>query len=68
MGALFFVCILASKGNGTLYVGVTNNLVRRYQNTRPSLFAVSHANTNSTNWSILKRSIPYLKLAQESIP
>ncbi len=29
MGALFFVCILASKRNGTLYVGVTNNLVRR---------------------------------------
>jgi putative endonuclease len=29
MGAPFFVYILASKRNGTLYVGVTNNLVRR---------------------------------------
>jgi len=25
----YYVCILASKRNGTLYVGVTNNLVRR---------------------------------------
>jgi putative endonuclease len=29
MDALFFVYILASKRNGTLYVGVTNNLARR---------------------------------------
>src|SRR5260221_12264074 len=29
MGAPFFVYILASKRNGTLYVGVTNNLARR---------------------------------------
>ena len=29
MDALFFVYILASKPNGTLYVGVTNNLARR---------------------------------------
>jgi putative endonuclease len=29
MDAPFFVYILASKRNGTLYVGVTNNLVRR---------------------------------------
>ena len=29
MDAPFFVCILASKRNGTLYVGVTNNLPRR---------------------------------------
>jgi putative endonuclease len=25
----YFVCILASKPRGTLYVGVTNNLIRR---------------------------------------
>jgi putative endonuclease len=29
MDALFFVYILASKRNGTLYIGVTNNLARR---------------------------------------
>ena len=29
MGTIFFVYILASKKNGTLYVGVTNNLARR---------------------------------------
>jgi putative endonuclease len=29
MDAPFFVYILASKRNGTLYVGVTNNLTRR---------------------------------------
>ena len=29
MDGPFFVYILASKRNGTLYVGVTNNLVRR---------------------------------------
>jgi putative endonuclease len=29
MDAAFFIYILASKRNGTLYVGVTNNLVRR---------------------------------------
>jgi predicted GIY-YIG superfamily endonuclease len=26
---MYFVYILASRGNGTLYVGVTNDLVRR---------------------------------------
>ena len=29
MDASFFVYILASKRNGTLYIGVTNNLARR---------------------------------------
>ncbi len=29
MDASFFVYVLASKRNGTLYVGVTNNLARR---------------------------------------
>jgi putative endonuclease len=29
MDASFFIYILASKRNGTLYIGVTNNLARR---------------------------------------
>ena len=29
MSKLYFVYILASRRNGTLYIGVTNNLVRR---------------------------------------
>jgi putative endonuclease len=29
MDTAFFVYILASKRNGTLYIGVTNNLARR---------------------------------------
>jgi putative endonuclease len=37
MGAAFFVYILASKPNGTLYVGVTNNLVRRLTEHRAKL-------------------------------
>ena len=37
MEASFFVYILASKRNGTLYVGVTNNLVRRVYEHREGL-------------------------------
>ena len=66
MDAAFFVYILASKPNGTLYVGVTNNLV--FRRIKPSLFLASRGNTMSTNSSILKRSIPFLKRAQENIP
>ena len=31
----FFVYILASKRNGTLYVGMTDNLVNLFGNTEP---------------------------------
>ena len=37
MDAPFFVYILASKRNGTLYIGVTNNLVRRISEHRAKL-------------------------------
>ena len=37
MDGPFFVYILASKRNGTLYVGVTNNLVRRLSEHRAKL-------------------------------
>jgi putative endonuclease len=37
MDAPFFVYILASKRNGTLYIGVTNNLARRIAEHRAKL-------------------------------
>jgi putative endonuclease len=39
MDAAFFVYILASKRNGTLYVGVTNNLARRLSEHKAGLVA-----------------------------
>jgi putative endonuclease len=39
MDAQFFVYILASKRNGTLYVGVTNNLPRRVAEHKAKLVA-----------------------------
>lgn len=36
---MYFVYILASQRNGTLYTGVTNNLIRRVQNHREGLVA-----------------------------
>src|ERR1700733_7303207 len=39
MDAAFFVYILASKRKGTLYVGVTNNLVRRLSEHKARLVA-----------------------------
>jgi putative endonuclease len=39
MDASFFVYILASKRNGTLYIGVTNNLARRIAEHKARLVA-----------------------------
>jgi putative endonuclease len=39
MDAAFFVYILASKRNGTLYVGVTSNLARRLSEHKAGLVA-----------------------------
>jgi putative endonuclease len=37
MDAAFFVYILASKPNGTLYIGVTNSLARRLSERKAKL-------------------------------
>jgi predicted GIY-YIG superfamily endonuclease len=68
MDASFSVYILASKPNGTLHVGVTNNLARRLSEHKAKLVPGFTPNTKLINSSILKRLIPSLKLARENIP
>jgi predicted GIY-YIG superfamily endonuclease len=66
MDVPFFVYILASKRNGTLYVGVTNHLARRLSEHKAKLVPGFTRKTRSTNSFILKRSIPSLTLARGS--
>ena len=47
MGGPFFVYILASKRNGTLYIGVTNNLARRSAEHKGKLVPGFHAAVRS---------------------
>jgi predicted GIY-YIG superfamily endonuclease len=44
-GMTYFVYILASQRNGTLYVGVTNNLARRIHEHREKSSKGLHLNT-----------------------
>jgi predicted GIY-YIG superfamily endonuclease len=68
MNVSFFVYILASKRNGTLYVGVTNNLARRVAEHKAKLVRGSPENTTWTNSFISRLSILSWKLAHESTP
>ena len=48
----FYVYILASRIGGTLYIGVTNDLVRRVTEHRLKLAEGFTKNMRSTGWSI----------------
>jgi putative endonuclease len=76
MDVSFLVYILASKRNGTLYVGVTNNLARRLAEHKAKLVPgfIRKYNVDQLVYfeafdsSISKRSILSWKLVRESTP
>ena len=63
MEKLFFVYILASRRNGTLYVGVTGDLPRRIAEHKAKLVPGFTQNTMSICWSMLRLSPPSSKPA-----
>ena len=57
----YFVYILASKRNGTLYIGVTNNLENVYEH-KTTLLRVLLQNIVSVNLCIMKRQMTSMRL------
>jgi (2Fe-2S) ferredoxin len=53
----FFVCILASRPGGAIYVGVTNDLVRRIYEHKNKIIKGSPPDTGSTRSSASRRMI-----------
>ena len=50
----YFVYILASKKNGTLYIGVTNNLIRRINEHKNNLIEGFTSKSVLIGWFILR--------------
>jgi predicted GIY-YIG superfamily endonuclease len=50
----YYVYILANRKNGTLYIGATNDIVRRVYQHKNGITGVSSANTAQRNLSGLK--------------
>jgi len=57
----FFVYILASRRNGTLYVGVTNDLARRIAEHKSKLVPGFTENTASARWSMSMHFLRFLR-------
>jgi len=65
MDVPFFAYILASKRNGTLYVGVTNNLIRRMAEHKAKLVP-GFTRTYSVNLLVHFEAIQFWKPAHAS--
>jgi GIY-YIG catalytic domain-containing protein len=68
MNGPFFVYILASQRNGTLYVGVINNLARRMSEHKAKLVPGFTKKYDVDLLAISRHSIPFLRPAPENIP
>jgi putative endonuclease len=70
MDVPFFVYILASKRNGTLYIGVPNQLARRLSEHKAKLVPgfTRKYGVDQLVLFILKHSIPSWKHVRENIP
>ena len=68
MDTAFFVYILASKRNGTLYIGVTNNLARRVAEHKAKLIPGFTGHLASIGSSISKLLNPFSKPARGNMP
>ena len=51
----YYVYILASRKNGTLYIGMTSDLIKRIYQHKNDLVEGFTKNTESIHWSILSK-------------